>query len=297
MKTKIILSLTLFLLLIFAISTLAYASEPKMTISEDYSYLMYEDYKYVRVSKNIDGVSFGGSFDYLEDEYVVFTERQLLDIDDIVVRVYNKTIHLQIYLASGGYEYLYYVREDYLEDYRLVAEGKSPYIELHYQDTVYSRDKFFGETVELDPIDCFVSYSITVINTDDSGDIYYQIGVVIYSGENCYYIDFSENNTTYELFDALDFESIVAHKVTDEEIMSLNNVPTDVEPDRYYVDSSVFLMSVLFLLLPLVLIVFCIFKMKKEKEHYRLLFRIIISISTLLILIALILLFIAIPYL
>ena len=296
MKTnKILLSLTLFLLMIFAFTVFSYA-EPQITVSDDFSFVIYGGEKYVRVSKADDDVTFRGSCDYFDSYDIDFITEHDKDIDYGAVWVYENAISLHLDFKSGGFSYMYYVREEHLDEYNLVAEGKSPYIEFYYHDLKVTREKIFGEMVDLDPVECLISYSLDVFNTDESGNLSCEMGLLIYIGDNCYYVDYSENNSSYNTFDFLNYESIAAHKVTDEEIVVLYSKPVESEPDRYYVDSGVFLMFVVFLILPTAVIAFCIFRIMKENKEYKTLFKIIITIAALLILIAIILGIIALPY-
>lgn len=293
-KNKLFAVLLLSVLLIALFGTTCFANGENI-IADDYSYIVYNGVKYVRVNHLSDNVNM--IYTYVDDNEwhdLQLTEVQdrILDIVEInpgeeIVRVY--------YYFDGhdGASYAYYVPEDLLDMYNAIAKGEYSGVRVVVNSsTRINKDQLDGDTVSMTGLELFQHRRYNAFCSSPEAEMEKNIGHLVYDLDgNCYYLDFAENGIDSNQYCSLDYESFVLHKITDESIIGLQKMEETVEKDPSFVIAMTALLLVTFVLIPAGVMVFLVTKIKKEEGLYKKLFKIAIILGIALIVIAVILAF------
>lgn len=275
-KTKFWLIAALAVLFAVMLSFGASAEEdPTIIISEDYKTIEYLGDTYTYVSYYADDVTF---MNYNAVGYVDFecSEQQKADITDVYVYEYDNALKLSIYFAQGGKISAYYVLDEHFDEYNLLLQGKSDIYKINGEK--YTALDLYTESMVISSLD-YILYDAALVNIYVSTEsIYRTLGeIVVDLDGNCYYLDYSENGTKYNDFEALDFDELVVHKVTNPDIIE-NLTVDEEEPDSnnpIKIILTSIILAMIFLVAPLAVAVLCTVMLRKATSTYKKLFKIL----------------------
>ena len=296
-KIKLLIFALALIVLCLSFTVVSYASEADtLTVSEDFNTVALDGVKYIRVSNERDNVSFKGA-DYI-DIAVEFSAGIVDTVEYANVYSGEKFINLCVCFYSGAGLDLYYVREDTLAEYHAVDSLTAPDYLVHCygQNLSVTRAKLSGKSYTLTSIDYVQCASFLVDNYYDNFCSKYS-GEIIFTSEGCYYLDYIENGVNFEDFEPLDYETLVVHKIEDNEIIDLLRGRSIVKDDMTFIYFTIVLMGVLFGVIPLVVGIICAVKLKGAKSPYNVLAIIAIVISVALIVLLVTMAVMALPFL
>jgi uncharacterized membrane protein YidH (DUF202 family) len=242
------------------------------------------------------------TYTYVDDNEwrdVQLTEAQEKVLDVIEINPGDEIVRVYYYFdGHDGASYAYYVPESLLGVYNAIAKGDYSGVRVVVnRSTRITRDQLNGDAIAMTGIELFQHRRYNVFNSSPDAEMEKHMGHLVYDLDgSCYYLDFAENGIESNQYCALDYESFVLHKITDESIIGLQKVETSVEKDPSFVIAMTILLLITFVLIPVGVVAFLATKIKKEDGLYKKLFGITIILGVALIVISVILAFMVIPY-
>ena len=298
-KYKILISVLSLIVILLSISVVASGeSEYIMRISDDYLSIEVDGQRYVRVRNWLDGVIFDQET-YIS-EVIEYTEKQENDIQSVSTWAGDHSYRLFITFKEGGNITEYYVREDMIDEYNLVASLQGSLYSttfFHDQpDVIMGKDILFGESISVSVSEFMTLRKYLVFNTCDQIDFKKESGLMATDFDgNCYYFDYRENSYDPEIHTELDLQNVILHKVNSSLIHD-SMVEEEEERSFGFIYTTIVLAFLFLCILPLGFVIFCIIKHKKAKQPYKTVYKLAAAIGIALIVVFMIICTMVLPY-
>lgn len=319
-KIRYIIITTFILSLCLAFTSFA-AEKPTVTFSEDFKTMYFDDYTYYQ--RDLNGFESAIDIEYIcypEEHYeydaeigqdvLVSVENNYIDEGNPVYAEYKlsatqeKTVksidiagddiivYITVYYKDGTSLTVDLLREDYIDDYEALKEGKSDnyLIEYGWPEDNYvkvTKDNLIENEATEIKLDYYLYDFQYIYITSEDEVLTYTPGYMYTIENEYYYLDFEENDihgVDYEFFYSVEESGITVklHKITDEKV--LENIK--IAEEKYYDDdlgfiyddelasniSYVFLIIIFGVIPGIIFVVTFVFAIIKKKTYRRLLF-------------------------
>lgn len=272
------------ILLISCLGLTAFANESSIVVSEDYKTITMSGYTFTRFNAHGFEITYSST---LDNEIILSdTQKELVSDIRLERNEQKNIIYAEIYFKDGAILNATYLREDCFGDYLAFTNGEDMTYEIYFyypeRTTIEAtKETLFGKQITLgsDVLEWCDMYEVFCFSEDKS--LSRAAGALLIEDGKYYYVDFVAMGVTdIEYFYPADFDELPAYELTDKSLLADIK---EVEEEYYSTDvgflfndsftktvSAIFL-TVVFAVIPFVILVlFLIFTIRSKKLYRKL---------------------------